>query len=82
MKANFLLISLLALTLTACSSKPDVDPSNTETAQTMYLQAKDVLDKGLYNRAIEVLKGVESRFPFGPLARQIQLDLIYAYYKA
>ena len=82
MKANFLLISLLALTLTACSSKPEIDTSNTQTAQTMYLQAKDVLDKGLYNRAIELLKGVESRYPFGPLARQVQLDLIYAFYKA
>lgn len=82
MKANFLLISLLALTLTACSSKPEVDPSNTETAQTMYLQAKEILDNGLYNRAIELLKGVENRYPFGPLARQVQLDLIYAYYKA
>lgn len=82
MKANFLLISLLALTLTACSSKPEVDTSNTQTAQTMYLQAKEVLDNGLYNRAIELLKGVEGRYPFGPLARQVQLDLIYAYYKA
>jgi outer membrane protein assembly factor BamD len=82
MKANFLLISLLALTLTACAGKPKEDPSTTQTAQTMYQQAKDVLDKGLYNRAIELLTAVESRYPFGPLARQVQLDLIYANFKA
>ena len=83
MKANFLLISLLALTLTACAGKPkEADTSNTQTAQTMYQQAKDVLDNGLYNRAIELLMAVESRYPFGPLARQIQLDLIYAHYQA
>jgi outer membrane protein assembly factor BamD len=82
MKANFLLISLLALTLTACAGKPEEDPGNTQTAQTLYQQAKDVLDDGLYNRAIELLSAVESRYPFGPLARQVQLDLIYAHYKA
>ncbi|MDP5137526.1 outer membrane protein assembly factor BamD [Rheinheimera baltica] len=82
MKANFLLISMLALTLTACAGKPKDVPNSTQTAQTMYQQAKEVLDKGLYNRAIEMLSAVENRYPFGPLARQIQLDLIYAYYKA
>ncbi|MBZ9612108.1 outer membrane protein assembly factor BamD [Rheinheimera maricola] len=83
MKVNFVLISLLALTLTACAGKPEQpDTSSTQTAQTAYQQAKDVLDKGLYNRAIELLMAVESRYPFGPLARQVQLDLIYAYYQA
>lgn len=83
MKANFLLISLLALTLSACAGKPkEPDVSSTQTAQSLYQQAKEVLDKGLYNRAIELLSAVESRYPFGPLARQVQLDLIYAHYQA
>jgi len=82
MNSNFILISLLALTLTACAGKPKDDPSTTQTAQSMYQQAKEVLDNGLYNRAIELLGAVESRYPFGPLARQVQLDLIYAYYKS
>uniref|UniRef100_A0A486XUB2 Outer membrane protein assembly factor BamD n=1 Tax=Rheinheimera sp. BAL341 TaxID=1708203 RepID=A0A486XUB2_9GAMM len=83
MKANFLLISMLALTLTACASKPESEQANnTQTAQTAYQQAKEVLDNGLYNRAIELLMAVESRYPFGPIARQVQLDLIYAYYQA
>jgi len=83
MKANFLLISLLALTLSACAGKPkEPDVSSTQTAQSLYQQAKEVLDNGLYNRAIELLSAVESRYPFGPLARQVQLDLIYAHYQA
>ncbi|WP_445765835.1 outer membrane protein assembly factor BamD [Rheinheimera sp.] len=83
MKANFLLISVLALTLSACASKPEQpDVSSTQTAQTLYQEAKAVLDNGLYNRAIELLTAVESRYPFGPLARQIQLDLIYAHYQS
>ncbi len=83
MKANFLLISVLALLLSACAGKPEQpDVSNTKTAQSLYQEAKAVLDSGLYNRAIELLTAVESRYPFGPLARQIQLDLIYAHYQA
>ncbi|MGI5308702.1 outer membrane protein assembly factor BamD [Rheinheimera sp. WS51] len=83
MKAKILLISLLALTLSACSSKPkEPDVASTATPQTLYQEAKTVLDNGLYNRAIELLQALDSRYPFGPLARQVQLDLIYAYYKA
>lgn len=81
MKVNFLVIFLLAMTLTACAGKPKDDPNAIQTAQTMYQQAKEVLDNGLYNRAIDLLTTVESRYPFGPLARQVQLDLIYAHYK-
>lgn len=83
MKANFLLISLLALVLTACAGKPkEPPPSSNQTAQVLYQQAKEVLNSGLYNRAIELLQAVESRYPFGPLARQVQLDLIYAHFQA
>ncbi|EHR42417.1 outer membrane protein assembly factor BamD [Alishewanella jeotgali] len=83
MKLKFILIALLAVTLTACAGKPKDEQINpNQTAQGMYQQAKDVLDAGLYNRAIELLKAVESRHPFGPIARQVQLDLIYAYHQA
>ena len=83
MKANFLLISALTLLLSACAGKPEQpDVSDTRPAQSLYQDAKTVLDSGLYNRAIELLTAVESRYPFGPLARQVQLDLIYAYYQA
>ncbi|GGW71657.1 outer membrane protein assembly factor BamD [Alishewanella tabrizica] len=83
MKLKFILIILMSITLSACAGKPKPEQVNpSQTAQGQYQQAKDVLDAGLYNRAIELLKAVESRFPFGPLARQVQLDLIYAYHQA
>jgi len=83
MKLKFILIIVMLVALSACAGKPkqeQITPS--QTAQGQYQQAKDVLDAGLYNRAIELLRAVESRYPFGPLARQVQLDLIYAYYQA
>jgi len=83
MKLKFILIIVMSAALSACAGKPKPEQINpTQTAQGQYQQAKDVLDAGLYNRAIELLKAVESRFPFGPLARQVQLDLIYAYHQA
>lgn len=83
MKLKFILIALFTLMLTACAGKPEEPPINpNQTAQGMYQQAKDVLDAGLYNRAIELLRAVEARFPFGPVARQVQLDLIYAYHQS
>ncbi|MBV2128872.1 outer membrane protein assembly factor BamD [Arsukibacterium indicum] len=82
MKANFLLIVVVSLVLSACAGKPSQPEPSTQTAQAMYQQAKEVLDNGLYNRAVELLQAVESRYPFGPLARQVQLDLIFAYYKS
>ena len=40
------------------------------------------LDNGLYNKAIQILSAIDSRFPFGPISHQVQLDLIYSYYKS
>jgi len=85
MKLNFFAAIALALTLAACAGKKDVEDqlvNTNQSAQQMYDEAKNVLDSGLYSRAIELLKSMESRYPFGPLSRQVQLDLIYAYYQS
>lgn len=83
MKLKFILIALCVIALSACAGKPKEEAINpNQTAQSQYQQAKEVLDAGLYNRAIELLKAVESRYPFGPIARQVQLDLIYAYHQS
>lgn len=81
MKLKFFAAVALLSTLAGCASndtKDDIVNTN-QTAQQAYNDAKVVLDNGLYSRAIELLKGMESRYPFGPVARQVQLDLIYAY---
>ena len=52
MKANFLLIVVVSLALSACAGKPAQPDPSSQTAQAMYQQAKEVLDNGLYNRAV------------------------------
>ena len=74
------LSSLLAISVLAgCASKdtiaPDVLPSE------FYLQAQTALSEGNWNTAIKTLELLDSRYPFGAYSEQVQLDLIYAYYK-
>ncbi len=78
-------VALTLLVLTACSSQPDeeqIERVPNKSAQALYMDAKETLDAGLYVRAIELLSAIDSRYPFGPMSKQVQMDLIYAYYQS
>jgi outer membrane protein assembly factor BamD len=73
-----------ALVLAGCSSSDvenDIDKIPDKPAQSLFVDARTSLDNGLYQKAIQILGAIDSRFPFGPVSHQVQLDLIYAYYK-
>lgn len=63
--------------VTACSSTPEKEL----TEQEYYQQAKEALDNDNYLVAIERLRELDSRYPFGRYAEQGQLELIYAQYQ-
>ncbi|MBU3824396.1 MAG: outer membrane protein assembly factor BamD [Candidatus Oceanisphaera merdipullorum] len=70
----------LALAATGCSStKKDSVPD--EPPEVLYQDAQARLQSANYIRAAELLEAIDSRYPFGPYSNQVQLDLIYAYYK-
>jgi outer membrane protein assembly factor BamD len=79
-----MIILVLSLGLAACSSsdKTDIEKVPDKSAQALFVDAREALDTGLYQRAIQILSAIDSRFPFGPISHQVQLDLIYAYYKS
>jgi outer membrane protein assembly factor BamD len=78
-----IIISLLVLSLTACSSSDnELEKVPDKSAQSLFTDARGALDNGLYQKAIQILGAIDSRFPFGPISHQVQLDLIYAYYKS
>lgn len=52
------------------------------TPEKLYEEARKDLDVSDYNNAVRLYEQLESRFPFSNSARQGQLDLMYAYYKA
>ena len=69
------------LLLAACSSD-ETDPTLEESELVLYKGAQTTLRSGNYTIAIERLRALESRFPFGRYAEQAQLEIIYAYYKS
>ena len=77
-----LVLSWLALTflmLSGCGLWGQQPRITTELES--YEVAESLLTSGSLNLAIEQLEAMESRFPFGLYATQVQLDLIYAHYE-
>jgi len=83
-KAVFAIASLALFGLTGCSSS-DEDQREivaNQGANALYQQAKRNMESGNFSAAAATLSAIDSRFPFGPLSHQVQLDLIYSYYKS
>ncbi|WP_077341232.1 outer membrane protein assembly factor BamD [Pseudocolwellia agarivorans] len=78
------LLTALSLNLIGCSSSDNVNIDNVpnKSAQTLFSDARKALDDGLFQKAIQLLSAIDARFPFGPISHQVQIDLIYAYYKS
>lgn len=81
LSSRFFALLLAAVVLSGCSSKPEKEqlPESLTEAE-LYQMANDSLNNKNYSSAIERLRTLESRYPFGSFAEQAQLDLIYAYF--
>ena len=84
MRLTTLTILLLALVLGSAGcgvfgEKPD--KTKDWSAQRLYDSAKASLNGGDYETAIDYYDKLVSRYPFGLLAQQGQLELAYAHYK-
>jgi outer membrane protein assembly factor BamD len=78
---KFLSIVSLLFGLVACASLEE-DQTASWSAERLYQEARDALDNGEYDRAIENYTKLESRYPYGRYAEQAQLETIYSHYKA
>ncbi|PWW12164.1 MULTISPECIES: outer membrane protein assembly factor BamD [Pseudidiomarina] len=83
MKLRLILACAAVIAVSACSGTPDdqFDDSRLSDVEKGYERAKSSLANGNINNALQILESINMRYPFGPLTHQIQLDLIYAYYK-
>lgn len=70
-----------ALVLAACAGPQEIDPTVGWSAEKLYAEAQDELGIGRYEDAVKLLQKLESRYPFGKLAQQAQIDIAYAHYK-
>lgn len=73
-------IAVLILVLAACGARREAE-TETLPVEQLYTEAKASLDGGNYERAIRYYKRLTSRFPFGDITEQAQLDLAYAQYR-
>lgn len=75
------LIPLLAALFTLGCATNGQDELDQLSANELYNRAKQALNAGDYETAINTFERLEARFPFGKYAQQAQLEIAYAYYK-
>ncbi|KDN10520.1 putative component of the lipoprotein assembly complex (forms a complex with YaeT, YfgL, and NlpB) [Gilliamella apicola] len=76
---SLLAIALSGMLIGCTSSKPDVE--NVPEIE-LHNKAKSELENGNIKSSITILESLDKNYPFGPYSQQVQLDLIYAYYKS
>ena len=84
-RSRWLLLGVFVI-LTSCKSwwgnrEEDTNPYRNLTEKQLYAEAKKALAKDQYASAIKRFEGMESLYPFSDHAEQVEIDLIYAYYK-
>ena len=69
------------MALFACAGNEEVR-TEVQNITEAYEMAQESVARGNYRRGIQIFEAIQARYPFSDLARQIQLELMYAYYKA
>lgn len=77
------LVALCAglLMLAGCAGNDEVE-SEIKSLTDAYEKAQSYIERGNYSRGIQIFEAIQARYPFSELSRQIQLEMMYAYYKA
>ena len=78
---RLLLVAILSVTLVACAGN-DEQRNEVQNITDAYDTAKSSIERGNYRRGIQIFEAIQARYPFSDLSRQIQLELMYAYYKS
>ncbi len=74
------LLSLFVL-ITGCASNTE-QRTVIQDLQEGYTAAKDAALRGNHRRAIQIYDLIQARYPFSNLSKQVQLELMYSYYKS
>ncbi|MGB5256174.1 MAG: outer membrane protein assembly factor BamD [Woeseiaceae bacterium] len=79
-QSRLLLIACLGTLLVACANNKEQE-TEIQSITKAYEEAKESVARGNYRRGIQIFEIIQARYPFSDLSRQIQLELMYAYYK-
>ena len=69
------------LVLGGCASN-DEEMDGVGNAERAYQDAQEAMDSMNYRRAIQLFQAIQSYYPFSDTSKQVQLDLMYAFYKS
>ncbi len=77
---RLLFIAIVSVALASCGGTEE--QTEVQNITDAYEKAQDFISGGNYRRGIQIFEAIQARYPFSDLARQIQLELMYAYYKS
>lgn len=72
----------LGVVLSACAGNDEEENAMLRDVTKAYETAQRSVENQNYRRAIQIYEALQARFPFSDLSKQIQLELMYAYYKS
>jgi outer membrane protein assembly factor BamD len=75
------LLLLSAAALSGCAGSEEEENAMLRDVEKAYETAQKSMRSQNYRRAIQIYEALQARFPFSDLSTQIQLELMYAYYK-
>lgn len=79
--ARLFFIALLSGVLFACAGN-DEQESEVGNLTEAYQTAQTSIERQNYRKGIRIFEAIQARYPFSDLSRQIQLELLHAYYRS
>ncbi len=75
-----MILSCLLVTGCALFNK-DKEEDEDKSVEELYSEARASMDKGSWETALQQLRTLEARYPYGKHATQAQIDTVYIYYR-
>jgi outer membrane protein assembly factor BamD len=69
-----------ALLIAACANNEE--ETQISNLQEAYDEAKLAIDRQNYRKGILIFEAIQARYPFSDLSRQVQLELMFAYFRS
>ena len=79
--ARLIFIALLSGSLLACAGNEEQETEIGNLTEA-YETAQNSVERQNYRKGIRIFEAIQARFPFSSLSRQIQLELLHAYYRS
>jgi outer membrane protein assembly factor BamD len=80
-RARLLMVVLVGSTLLACAGNDEIR-TEVENITEAYELAQESIERKNYRKGIQIFEAIQARYPFSDLSRQIQLELLHAYFQS